>query len=394
MFTLSNIFKRGANYIFIVVLARAISVYDFGIYSVYANIIGILILVTNFGFSEYLLVNSNNKKLKHNNLNAFIFFSFSLFLMLFSGLLILNLENTTLAILILFKIFFDTTVYNILLSYFQVEKRLLEITRTNFFLATLLISASLYFYFNKTGVYALFSTVLAINTIIFSVLFYKTKFTSISLKKALHFVKEKFSELKFYGISTITVPIYMMSPTVIASFILNPETLAQYQVAFSIANILLLISVSQLQERYSSFLSSQESIWVLANKIKKTGFRIMIINISVLIFFILFGKYILLLIYNKEEYLAAFPLLITLLVSNVIFMVASVAATLMVVLKMQKEKSKYHLEFIFLSIFLGALMTYYYGSFGLTLSYALLYSYSAIRYSLKFKAIINKQLNN
>ena len=185
-----------------------------------------------------------------------------------------------------------------------------------------------------------------------------------------------------------------MSPTVIASFILNPETLAQYQVAFSIANILLLISVSQLQERYSSFLSSQESIWVLANKIKKTGFRIMIINISVLIFFIIFGKYILLLIYNKEEYLAAFPLLITLLVSNVIFMVASVAATLMVVLKMQKEKSKYHLEFIFLSIFLGALMTYYYGSFGLTLSYAMLYSYSAIRYSLKFKAIINKQLNN
>ena len=60
----------------------------------------------------------------------------------------------------------------------------------------------------------------------------------------------------------------MMAPTVIGSFLLEPEIIAQYQTAFSIANILLLVSVSLLQEGYVKFLAHKHNILELTKALK------------------------------------------------------------------------------------------------------------------------------
>ena len=131
MFTLSNLLKRGSNYFLLVLLARTIPVSVFGTYSAYINIIGVLLLVTNFGFSEYLLVNSEDNRLLKINSSNFLQVSFLLFIILFIGLCFFPKDDSILAALVLIKIFLETSIYNILLAYYQVEKKLKIMSITN-----------------------------------------------------------------------------------------------------------------------------------------------------------------------------------------------------------------------------------------------------------------------
>lgn len=384
MFTISNLFRRGANYLFTILLARSISVLDFGSYSVYVNIFGAVLLITNFGFSEYLLVNSKEEEQKNKNLHSFILASLFLFSAILLSLLIFKTDDKYLAVLVLFKMFFETSIYNILLSYHQVEKKLIVMTATNLALGFSVILLSLLFYFKGASIQTyLFYITLSYSIILISILI-KIKFKVISLKHALSYLTNKAPELKYYGVSMITVPIYMMAPTVIGTIILPNKEIAQYQIAFSVANILLLISVSLLQEGYTTFLSHQNNPQALVRSLKHRGTKIVSINLFLLILFIVFGESFLLLVYKKEAYLSAYYPLVLLLIANLIFMIASIAAVLMVVLKLQKEKAKYHLEFIIISAILGTLFTYNFGIIGLAVSYILLYSYSAFRYLIKY----------
>ena len=113
MFTLSNLLKRGSNYFLLVLLARTIPVSVFGTYSAYINIIGVLLLVTNFGFSEYLLVNSEDNRLLKINSSNFLQVSFLLFIILFIGLCFFPKDDSILAALVLIKIFLETQNYKI-----------------------------------------------------------------------------------------------------------------------------------------------------------------------------------------------------------------------------------------------------------------------------------------
>ena len=65
----------------------------------------------------------------------------------------------------------------------------------------------------------------------------------------------------------------------------------------------------------------------------------------------------------------------------------------MVVLKLQREKAKYHVEFILISIFFGLLLTHFYGINGLASSYIILYTYSTIRYVKKYIKIYKLELS-
>ncbi|CAI8322966.1 MAG: Uncharacterised protein [Polaribacter sejongensis] len=387
MFTLSNLLKRGANYFLIVLLARTIPVSVFGTYSAYINIIGVLLLVTNFGFSEYLLVNSENNRLLKINSSNFFQISILLFIIIFLGLCFLPTEDSTLAGLILIKIFLETSIYNILLAYYQVEKKINIMSITNIISGVSVIILSFSCYLLDSEIYTYFIFINLVYIVILIIHLLRAKFQIRSIIEIVSFIKTRFLDLKYYGISMITVPIYMMAPTVIGSFILEPEVLAQYQIAFSIANILLLVSVSLLQEGYVKFVSCKHNILELTKVLKKTGSKIILVNVFILVLFILFGKIILLTVYKQEAYLEAYYPLIILLFGNIIFMFAAIFAVTMVVLKLQKEKAKFHLEFILVSMFFGLLLTYIYGVYGLLSSYIILYSYSTIRYMFRFNEI-------
>ena len=387
MFTFSNLFKRGANYLLLVLLARSISISEIGVYSAYLNVLALLVLITNFGFSEFLLVNSENKnQLKVNTINFFQI-SLCIFAVLILLSVLIPLKDNILCVLVLIKIYFETTIYNILLAHHQVAKKLRVITIMNITIGLFVILTCILCYFFKENIYTYLISINLVYGFTFFYLFSSIKIKFSPLKNVFIFIKKSFSNLKYYGLTMITVPIYMMAPTVIGSLLLEPEILAQYQAAFSIANILLLVSVSLLQEGYVKFVSCKHNILELTKVLKKTGSKIILVNVFILVLFILFGKIILLTVYKQEAYLEAYYPLIILLFGNIIFMFAAIFSVTMVVLKLQKEKAKFHLEFILVSMFFGLLLTYIYGVYGLLSSYIILYSYSTIRYMFRFNEI-------
>lgn len=384
MFTFSNLLKRGSNYLLLVLFARSISVSEIGVYSAYTNVIALVILITNFGFSEFLLVNSENKKRLKLNTAIFSQLSFYIFVLLLLAALLVPLEDNKLCFLILIKLYLETTIYNIVLSYHQVEKKIKVISIANIVAGISVILTCLLYFLFKKNIYFYLITINAIYLLIFLAVFFTIKIKFIPIKRVFFFLKEQFRVLKFYGYSMVTVPIYMMAPAVIGAFLLESETMALYQSAFSIANILLLISISLLQVDYVNFLEYQNDILKLKKAIKKSGLKIILINILFLLFFFVFGEKILDVVYKKEEYIQAYYPLIFLLIANIIFMFASITAVLMVVLKLQKEKAKYHIEFIIISIVFGFVLTYFFDIYGLVSSYIVLYSYSMFKYVKKY----------
>lgn len=387
MFTLSNLIKRGANYLFLVVLARNISVYDMGVFSAYINVVGVVLLITNFGFSEFILVNSDTKKALKENITNFIHVSSMILLLLIIISLMIPLESNYLFFLILIKVFVEKSINDMFLAYHQVVKKINIMTIINTISGLFVLGIVVIYYFFKQSFYIYLIMIDVLYLIILGVLLYKIKFEFISFKNIKNFIKERFSKLKYYGITYMTTPLYMMAPTVIASFVLKPATLALYQVAFSISNILLLISISLLQVRYVRFLELKDNFKELTKALKKTALEIFIINFVVFMTLLIFGKKFLEIVYSKSAYIEAYYPLLFLLICNMIFMFAAIIAVIMVVRKEQKEKSRYHLEFVIISIFFGFLLTYNYGVYGLITSYLILYSYSTIRYSLRYLKI-------
>ncbi len=387
MFTASNLLKRGANYLLVVLLARSVSVSIIGTYSAYINIIGVVLLLTNFGFSEFILVNSKNENELKENVKKFLQISLAIFFLFVLGTLILPTIDKGLATLILVKLYLETNIYNIFLAYYQVKKKIVIITISNIILGTLTAIVSYLFYWLNKDIYSYLLGVNVLYILIMLFHFVYIKFIFSSLNDIVVFVKKRFSDLKYYGISMVTIPIYMMAPTVIGSLLVPVDKLAYYQIAFSISNILLLVSVSLLQVGYVKFLEYQDNFQELKKALKKTGIKIIIVNVMFFLLFAVFGQEILLLVYKKQEYANAYIPLLILLLGNVIFMFASIAAVVMVILKLQKEKAKYHIEFIVISILCGLLLTYLYGVYGIATSYVVLYSYSTFRYIKRFLEI-------
>jgi O-antigen/teichoic acid export membrane protein len=389
MFTFSNLLKRGANYLLLVLLARSVSLSEIGVYSAYLNVLALLVLITNFGFSEFLLVNSENKNQLKVNTTNFFQISLCIFTVLILMSIIIPLKDNILCVLVLIKIYFETTIYNILLAHHQVTKKLRVITIVNITTGVFVVLTCMLCSFFKENIYTYLTSINLVYGFTFFYLFFSIKIKFSPLKNVFIFIKKSFTNLKYYGLTMITVPIYMMAPTVIGSFLLEPEILAQYQAAFSIANILLLVSVSLLQVGYVEFVEYQNNLPKLIKTLKKIGLKIILVNLLFLLFFFCCGEQILLLVYKKEEYLNAYYPLILLLLGNIIFMFAAITAVLMVILKLQKEKAKYHIEFIFISIVFGFLLTYLFGMYGLGCTYILLYTYSFIRYLIKYNIICN-----
>ncbi|UZO81870.1 oligosaccharide flippase family protein [Aquimarina sp. ERC-38] len=370
-----------------VLLARSIPLQEMGVFSSYINIIGILLLITNFGFSEYLLVNSKDNITGKDNFKKFSNLSILIFIAITLGSIFLPIENIKLFILVLLKIYFEVHLYNILLSYYQAINQIKVITVTNIVSGVLFIVISLlcYYFDSKIYSYLIFLNIAYIVVVLIHSRY--VKFQIKSIKSMVLLLKEIGNDLKYYGLTTITVPIYMMAPTVIASLLLSEEVLARYQVAFSISNIVTLISVSILQANYPQFLSIRDDIRALRTALIRVGFKIISFNIVIFLIFITVGKDLLLLVYKKAAYADAYLPILMLLIAYTIFIFASILAVIMVVHKRQKQKSKFHIEFIIISLLSGLCLIHLYGILGVTISYIVLYTYTAVRYLYMYNKI-------
>ncbi len=384
LYTLSNIFKRGANYVFFLLLARAISVEELGTYSAYLNVISLLLLITNFGFNEYILVNSANSKILKSNLSLFLSVSTFIFLILLLGSMSVTPLNNLLFGLILLKVFLENVISLILLSFYQVSDTLTTLSIYNFISSAIIILLSLLMYEGGADLNSFLKVIIIIHLIVIVWNLFKIKPPIFSISFIIRSLTAKLPDLKYYGLSIITIPLYMMIPNVSASLILGNTELAIYQVAFSISNVILLISTSYIQSAYPAFLKDPKSFSQLsANLLEK----VIVFNLGLIILFIYWGKSLLMVLFQKEIYVDSIYPLIGLLFANSLQSLSSIFAIAMVLNKEQKTKTKFHVEFIVISIISSCLLVYYFRIWGVVITYCIIYSYTFIRYYFRSKKI-------
>lgn len=371
-----------------VFLARTIPLEIFGAYSAYINIAGVLILFANFGFSEYLLVNSNKQSILKRNIKVYVNFSIYVLVIIILLSIAIPIKYKLLLILTFFKLYFENALSAILLSYYQVNNEVGKMSILNIFNGTLVLSSCFFLYKNNNDILHYLIIIIVIYLISFLVAILDIGFKLIPLAKLNKVLKLELPKINFYGFSMITIPLYMSLPNIIGALLISKDNFAIYQVAFSISNILLLVSTSLLQSDFPKFIKAQ-NIKSLKSELFYSSCKIIIINIALVLLFYILGEEILRLIYQKEVFVKSYWPLLILLASNLIFMLATIMAVMMTLKKEQKLKTRYHIEFIIFSSIIGLPVIYYLGVSGIVLTYLLLYIYVFTRYLNRFLKLKN-----
>ncbi|OEI81639.1 hypothetical protein AST99_02865 [Formosa algae] len=281
----------------------------------------------------------------------------------------------------------DTSLIKVLLSYFQVLKKVNKLTVSYLLSSILILIFLLVAYYFESSIY-IFLIVYCIGLVIlyFIALLEIKPFVKINFRK---FYETNILKIKYYGLSYITVSIYMLIPNVFAALFIGKEELGIYQVAYSIANVILLVSISFIQYSYSGFLKIKCKK-AFTNRLKNIIKQVFLINTIVIFFFFFFGKFILINIYGSEVFEDSWSLLMILLLANIIQSISSVLAITLIIAKLQKVKFKLNLELIILSLICSSLFIYLFQIYGVVLSFIIVYAYSFFRFAVINKNVLNK----
>lgn len=386
LFTFSNLYRRAVNFIFVVCLARVLTLDEFGEFSSYNYLLSLVIIITNFGFNEFVLANSNTDKTLNSNFKTLFLASLSLLILIGLISLFLPLSNNLMFVLLLAKLYLDVSLSKIFLSYFQVKGYIKQLSIDYFISSSVIVVLVVICYYYKAS---LNSFLLA--SIFGSLILYILNLKYIELKSDFNLIdnaKRIGRKIKYYGLSNITVTLYMLIPNAIASFLVVNDELAIYQAAFSIANVILLVSVSYIQFSYKDLLKIKRKNQFIT-KLKNISKNIIAINLIIILFFAFFGKELIIFVFGTDDYLQSWPILMILLAANLLQSVSAVFLMTVVVGKLQKKKYRTNQELIVIGVVVGFVCIFYFGIYGICFTYLILYLYSLIRFFILNKKMMN-----
>ena len=379
IYTISLYFRKVASAIIVFFLARYLSVEIYGMYSSYANIANILLLITNFGFSEYILVSSKSETKQVKLKLSFFLLLANIFVFIIIGLSSFTiLQNKLIFTLILIKAFLDGTFFSLILTYYQASSKFRTISIINIIYSLLLILNISVCYFFKLNLenFLVFSILIGLINYVYSYVTAKLNFAMV-VKHIKKYIKMIDKNLIYYGLVMITVMLYFQLPSLYVSTFLDKNSAAIYFAAFNIFSILLLISSAQVQQIMPQMIKADSKgvIKLLKNNI----FMITIINLFILFFFIIFGKLLLSILYVKPEYQMSYPLLIIGSIGNLFMSAGGILACFMTAKGFQKKKFQYQIEcLLVVALFIYLLKDL--GITGATIAYCGISFYVFIRY--------------
>lgn len=379
IYTISLYTRRIASAIIIFFLARYLSITEYGLYSSYANITSILLLIANFGFNEYILVSSKNKlnKVKRKLSFFLIFSTFTVFVLLVLSSFI-KMDNNFIFSLILIKAYLDNTFFSLILTYYQSANKFFHISLINIIYSFGLITISIisYIFHLQLKFFLLLCILLGCLNFIYSSITAKLHYFSV-IRKFKQYYKIIDKKLIYFGLVMVTALIYSQLPSLYVSLFISKEQAALYFASYNIFSILLLISASQVQQIMPNMINASSKN--LLNYIKKNIIYITIINIAILIFLIFFGKTLLILIYSKTEYIKSYTTLIIGAIGNIFMSAGGILACFMTSKGFQKNKFYFQIEFILITILLIIILNPLKIK-GAVLAYALISLYAFMRY--------------
>ena len=391
LYPISLYARQVAGTVVLLVIARYLSVYDYGIFSSYKAICGFILTIACLGYNEYILV-SSQKNMENVSQKITLFLS-NAFVILFITALISAfspIEYHCIFILVLLRTFFDSTFFSLILPYFQASKTLKVIAKINIIYSLLVISITILSYILKLSLlkFLLMSCFIGLTNFIHCSKYSKTKYFDFIMRPVFYIKLIDKSIWGYVGV-IIAFLLYSQIPSLFVSSYLEKEQAALYFSAFTIASIIGLLITAQNQKIVPEMIKA--STIKVQHLIKQNFKFIMLINAFIFIIFLLFGKSLLTLIYGQEYYSNGYYLLLIFTISNISLALANIFGAYITASGNQHLKIKYQILAIVISI-LTLLLTYKYGIYSAALAYLLSSSYIGIAYMQKTKQLLNTNI--
>ena len=390
LYAVSLYARQIAGTLVLFIIARYLSVYDFGLFSSYKNIASFCFMFANLGFADYILVSSqaNVKKVKLK-ISLFLLNAINIAILIALGSIFFNLESHLLFTLIIIRTFFDGTFFTLILPYFQATKTFNTIAKINIFYAIGISIIAIISYILKLSLikFLILNIALGLFNIIQCSYFAKINYLLV-FKHLKRFCKMIDKGIFAYVGSTIANVLYsQISSLYVATYLLK-EQAALYFSAFTISGIIWLLINAQTQKMLPELIKTSLSQAKII--IKKNLIFILSITGLVFLFMLLFGKWLLLALYGQNYYTNAYLILLILMFANICVSEAGVFGIYITASGNQKQKIPMQLEATVITI-LGLLVLHKYGIYGAAISYLLAAIYISIRYTTFTLKLINNQ---
>lgn len=392
LYAMSLYTRTIAGTLILFVIARYLSVYDFGLFTSYKNIAIFWFMFANLGFADYILVsskaNSSEVRLKISLFmtNA-IFIAFLICLFGLFG----KPESYLLFCLVVIRTFLDGVFFALILPYFQATKKFNTIAVINIVYAFFILIIALAAYIYKLSLVKFLILNIILGSINFIQCSYYAKINYLMLftyfKKFIKMLDK--SIFAYIGVS-VAYYLYAQIPSLYVSTYLPKEQAALYFSSFTIASIVSLLINAQTQKMIPEMIKA--SIEDVKKVIKRNLYFIISVTSGLFVFMVLFGKILLKLLYGQDFYINGYGVLLLLMLGNIAVAEAAVFGSYITASGNQKKKIPMQLEATVFTV-LGLIILHKYGIYGAVISYLFAATYVAVRYTITTLALIKSQQN-
>lgn len=386
LYALSLYSRQIAGTIVLFIIARYLSVYDYGLFTSYKSIISFCFMFANMEYANYILVSSqaNVKEVKLKIslflVNAILIGFFIAFFSYF-----FKLENHLLFILIIIRTFFDSVFFGLILPYFQATKTFNTIAKINIVYSFCIALIAIISYIFKLSLIKFLLLNICLGVINFIQCSY---FSKINYFLVINYIKRfiKMLDKSIFGYmgSTIADYLYAQTSSLYVATFLPKEQAALYFSANTIAMIVGLLSAAQTQKMLPDLIKSD--IENVKKILKKNLIVVGSILFSVLLLILFFGKLILKLLYGQDYYTNAYPILVIYFLANIFIANGAIFGVYLTAINKQYIKIKLKIETTLVTI-LGLTLLHNFGVYGAVIALLISSIYVSIRfttYSLKY----------
>jgi len=390
LYPLSLYSRQIAGTVVLLLITRMLSVYDYGLFKSYGAIVSFWLMFANLGYQEYIVVSCQNI-VKEVQLKIGLFIYNAVFIAVLIGIggCILSLESKLIFVLVLIRTFLDGTFFAIMLPYYQATRKFNLISYINIFYSIMTIAITVVSYLLHFSLSKFLILGIILGVFNFIQCSYYAKINYLLVIKHLKQIIKKVDKSVFtYSGVTLCWYLYNQLPSVYASSYITKEQAALYFSAFAISSIINLLLAAQVQKIVPEFINAS------INKIKSTiNYNlkfILTINGLIFLFFVIFGKWLLVVLYGKSYYMNAYPILLVLTFSNISIAIAAIYGAYITASGNQHIKIKMQIEAIAICV-VTLLLLHKLGIYAATLAYLLSATHIGIRYVIKTKQLFKIQ---
>lgn len=344
--------RQIAGTVVLFVIARYLSVYEYGLFSSYKNIAIFCLMFANLGFNEYILVSSRaNVKEVRQKISFFMVNAVFVLVLTFLFSSLFKMDNHYLFCLVAIRSFFDAIFFLLILPYFQAAKKFNVISYVNIFYAVGITAIAVLAYIFKLSLVKFLYLNIALGLFNFiQCSFYAKIRYIIVLRHLVRYFKMLDKSIFAYAGTIISFYLYSQIPSLYVSTFLTKTDAALYFAAFTISSVINLFIAALNQKIVPELINIDKS---QAKIILKNNFFLLLkVNLLILIFFALTGKFILRLFYGQAYYENAYVPLLILSMSNIWLAMANVYGAYITASGNQKYKIPNQVVAIFIAIFM------------------------------------------